>query len=396
MNRRTFLARGAAVTAAGLAPLGADGAARAARAAEAKPAPRSVPRHAAAPGSALPPKADMVRELRLVADHWIATHTDPGGNNWDNSTFMSGLMALYRLTLDQRYLSYVRGWAVKWNYGLSDGSTTRNADLQCAGQAYLDLYDTAPDDATIKAIETCVHSMTYIDQVNKNDDWSWVDALHMAMPNFARLGALRGDSDYYAKLHRLYTHTKSAEGGPGLYDPASGLWYRDKRFLPGGIQSPNGKPVQWSRGNGWAAAAHTKILKALPAGQADVPEYRAALAHLVTAVAHVQRPDGFWNVNLTDPQDYPGPETSGTAFFVYGTAYAIGAGLVDRTTHLAVAARAWNGLVSTAVHPDGTLGYVQNTGDQPSSSQPVTYNSTTNFGVGGFLLGGTELSRFAQ
>lgn len=56
-------------------------------------------------------------------------------------------------------------------------------------------------------------------------------------------------------------------------------------------------------------------------------------------------------------------------------------------------ARAWNGLVSTAVHPDGFLGYVQNVGDRPESSQPVTYDSTANFGVGAFLLAGTELAR---
>ncbi len=58
-------------------------------------------------------------------------------------------------------------------------------------------------------------------------------------------------------------------------------------------------------------------------------------------------------------------------------------------------ARAWNGLVSTAVHPDGFLGYVQNVGDRPESSQPVTYDSTANFGVGAFLLAGTKFARLA-
>ncbi|XES01220.1 glycoside hydrolase family 88 protein [Streptomyces sp. S1D4-11] len=58
-------------------------------------------------------------------------------------------------------------------------------------------------------------------------------------------------------------------------------------------------------------------------------------------------------------------------------------------------ARAWNGLVTTAVHPDGFLGYVQNVGDRPESSQPVTYDSTANFGVGAFLLAGAELARLA-
>jgi hypothetical protein len=52
-------------------------------------------------------------------------------------------------------------------------------------------------------------------------------------------------------------------------------------------------------------------------------------------------------------------------------------------------------MVATAVHPGGVLGYVQKVGDRPDSSQPVTYDSTADFGVGGFLLGGTELAALA-
>ena len=381
MDRRSFLAGGAALAAAGLPALPAA----AAHAASA----------AALPAPTLPSREDMVAVMRRVADQWIGAHPNSGDNEWANSTLMDGLIALYRLTSDATYLNYVTGWAQGHAYGLNGGNSTRDADSQCAGQAYLDLYGIAPAANKIAAIEACLHNMTYVNQVSKNDDWWWVDALHMAMPQFARLGALRGDSGYFDKLYRLYTHTKSAEGGPGLYNPTTGLWYRDKNFLPGGIVSPSGKPVVWSRGNGWAAGAHTKVLKALPAGQANVPEYRATLTRLVTAVAKVQRSDGFWNVNLADPNHFPGPETSGTAFFVHGTAYAIGAGLVDSATYLPVAARAWNGLVVTAVHPDGLLGYVQKVGDRPDSSQPVTYDSTADFGVGGFLLGGTELAALA-
>lgn len=382
MERRHFLAGGAAIAAAATGLPALIGPARAAA--------------AAAPSPVLPPRADIVTALRRVADHWIGAHTNPGANSWNNSTFFSGLTALYRLTSDARYLNYARSWGQQNNYALSGGATTRNADNQCAGQVYLDLYDLEPEARKLTAIETCLHRMVYTDQVDKNDDWWWVDALHMAMPSFARLGTLRGDSRYHQKMHSLYLHTKSAEGGPGLYVPARGLWYRDKNFLPGHIVSPAGKPVLWSRGNGWAAGAHVKALKALPATQADTAEYRDVLKRLVTALAPVQRGDGFWNVNLADPAHFPGPETSGTVFFAYAIAYAVSAGLVDRATYLPVAARAWNGLQITAVHPDGVLGYVQKVGDRPDSSQPVTYDSTADFGVGGFLLAGAELARLAS
>ncbi|MEV1008465.1 glycoside hydrolase family 88 protein [Streptomyces sp. NPDC049881] len=361
-------------------------------AAPAVPLVTAAPAHAA-PSPTLPSRAAIVSVLRRVADHWIGAHTDPGDNRWARATFFSGLTTLHRLTGEPRYLAYARRWAERHAYGLNGGVTTRHADNHNAGQAYLDLYEAEPDPAKIAAIEDSLRRMVYTDRPQKNDDWWWDDALHMAMPPFARIGRLRGDTRFWDKLYSLYQHTKRVQGGPGLYAPSQGgLWYRDDRFLPGGILSPNGRPVLWSRGNGWVAAGHVKTLKTLPATAAHVQEYRDTLAQLVRALRPVQRADGFWNVNLADPAHLPGPETSGTAFFAYGTGYAVAAGLVDRATYLPVAARAWNGLVATAVHPDGFLGYVQNVGDRPESSQPVTYESTADFGVGAFLLAGTELA----
>ncbi|MFF2065380.1 glycoside hydrolase family 88 protein [Streptomyces sp. NPDC058200] len=380
MDRRHLLAGGAALAATASVLPGLAGPATAAP---------------AAPSPQLPSRAAIISVLRRVADHWIGAHSNSGDNGWANATFFSGLLALHRLTGDTRYLGYARGWAEKHAYGLMGGVSTRHADNHCAGQAYLDLYEIEPEEQKLTAIEASLRRMVYTDQPAKNDDWWWDDALHMAMPPFARIGALRGDPQYWEKLYSLYHHTKQVRGGPGLYDAGSGLWYRDDRFLPGKITSPSGKPVLWSRGNGWVAGGHTKTLKVLPAGERHVAEYRDTLTRLVTATAAVQRTDGFWNVNLADSSHLPGPETSGTAFFAYGTAYAISAGLVTGAAFLPVAARAWNGLVTTAVHPDGFLGYVQKVGDRPESSQPITYDSTADFAVGAFLLAGTELAGLA-
>ncbi|WP_432584658.1 glycoside hydrolase family 88 protein [Streptomyces sp. HD1123-B1] len=380
MNRRHLLANAVALAATSVVLSNAD-------------ATASVQRP---PATRLPSPNDIAQVLHRVADHWVGTHADSGDNKWANATFFSGLLALQRMTKNLRYLRYAHEWAEKHDYGLNAGSTTRHADNQCVGQVYLDLYEIDPRGHKIEALETCLHRMVYDDRPAKDDDWWWVDALHMAMPPFARLGRLRGDRRYEEKLYRLYQHTKRSEGGPGLYHRDTGLWYRDKRFLPGHITSPSGKPVFWSRGNGWAAAGHVKTLKALPADAPHVPEYREALTRLVKAVAQRQRRDGFWNVNLGDPEHLPGPETSGTAFFVYATAYAIRTGLVDRATFLPTVARAWHGLVTTAVHRNGFLGYVQGVGDRPEHSQPVTKDTTADFGVGAFLLAGTEVARLAR
>lgn len=371
MKRRHFLSLGTAVLAAPALP---------SVTASAAPAP---------PSDLLPSRAQIVGLVRRVADQWISTHPESGDNGWARATFFSGLMAAHRLTGERRYLDYTRSWAKRHAYGIREGVTTRHADNHNAIQAYLDLYDLEPSANKLSAATETLSRMV---ASSKIDDWWWDDALHMAMPPFARIGRLRNDPAYWTKLYQLYNHTKRTRG---LYVASSGLWYRDERFLPGKIVSPNGKPVLWSRGNGWVAAGHVKTLKALPATQQNVAEYRSTLAQLVGALRPIQRSDGFWNVNLADPQHLPGPETSGTAFFTYATAYAIKTGLVTASGYQAVAARAWNGVAATAVHPNGFLGYVQKVGDRPESSQPVNYNSTADFGVGAFLLAGSELANLA-
>ncbi|MDX6258386.1 MAG: hypothetical protein QOH84_74 [Kribbellaceae bacterium] len=373
MKRRHFLSLGTAVMAA-----------------PALPSVTATAASAAPPSDVLPARAQIVGLVRRVADQWIATHPDSGDNGWARATFFSGLMAAYKLTNEKRYLDYTRSWAEKHSYGIMGGVTTRHADNHTAIQPYLDLYEIEPSANKLTAATDTLSRMV---ASSKIDDWWWDDALHMAMPPFARIGKLRGDPAYWTKLSQLYQDTKTRRG---LYVASSGLWYRDDRFLPGKIVSPNGKPVLWSRGNGWVAAAHVKTLKTLPTTEQNVAEYRSTLTQLVGALKPVQRSDGFWNVNLADPQHLPGPETSGTAFFTYATAYAIKSGLVTASGYQSVAARGWNGMVATAVHPDGSLGYVQKVGDRPESSQPITYDSTADFGVGGFLLAGSELAGLAR
>ncbi len=375
------------------------------RAAAALPLAAALPRPANAVGAAaevsaadvLPSRAAVTGAVRLVNDHWIGTHPDPGDNLWARSTYAGGNLAAYRLTGEPRYLAYAKSWAEKHSYGLAGGVTTRHADHHNAGQAYLDLYELLGGAEKIAAIEASLHRMVHTDQPAKHDDWWWTDALHMAMPPMARIGALRGDTTYWVKMYAMYNHTKRVRGG-GLYDYAHELWYRDSGWSPGGDGrlSPNGRPVFWSRGNGWAFAAHAKVLAVLPADDKRAPEYRWNMQGVSRGLLASQRPDGFWNPSLGDPAHLPGKESSGTALFCFGLAFAIRTGVIDRAAYLPVLARGWNALVRDAVHPDGRLGWVQGVGDRPESNQPVGYESTADFGVGAFLLAGSEVARLTD
>ncbi|WP_045316206.1 glycoside hydrolase family 88 protein [Lentzea aerocolonigenes] len=305
---------------------------------------------------------------RAAADYWIRTQS-LGGNDWQDATLHSGVMALYKATKDAKYRDYSLSWANRHNFGLKSSSGNPHfADHQAAGQAYLDLYEDNPEPrrkaAIVKEIDATIAT-------GKVDYWWWVDALHMAMPIFARLNK----ADYGDRLYR-WTRQR-------LWN--DGLWWRDGKFV--------NKNIYWSRGNGWAIAALAKTIDALPQSSPYRASYLQDFQKMASAIAKVQRGDGFWNVNLGDPNNYPGPETSGTAFFTYGLAWGVRSGHLSATTYRPVAMKAWDGMLRTALQSNGRLGYVQGMGSQPSDHQPINRNDTANFGVGAFLLASSEVAK---
>ncbi|MBN2697974.1 MAG: glycoside hydrolase family 88 protein [Bacteroidales bacterium] len=338
----------------------------------------------------LPEKSEIISAMRLVNGFWMQGHPDPGNNQWARAAYFTGNMDFYKIYPKEAYLDYAGLWATNNNWSLNGGVTTRNADNQTAGQVYIDLYllDTAGNDYKISQISECIGRMV---NSTKSDDWWWIDALYMAMPVFTRLGILLNDEDYFLKMDTLYRDTKYRRG---LYNGETGLWYRDESFDPP-YTTPNGKDCYWSRGNGWVFAAHARVLQLLPESHLTRDEYVETFRKMAGALKERQRGDGFWDVSLDDPDDFGGPETSGTAFFTYGMAWGINNGFLDSASYYPVVVSAWNGLTSVAVHEDGFLGYVQGVGSSPASSQPVTFETTADFGVGAFLLAGSEVVKLA-
>jgi unsaturated rhamnogalacturonyl hydrolase len=337
----------------------------------------------------LPTKDQVYAKMKLINDYWINTHSDPGNNQWQRAAYMVGNMSMYSLQKEQKYYDYALDWSIQNNWALNGGATTRHADNQGAGSTYIDLYKIAPADYKIQDITTSISGMV---NSTKVDDWWWIDAQFMAMPQFTKLGLHYNDTRYFDKMYALYYDCKTRRG---LYDTTANLWYRDGAFVYPQFTTPNGKKSFWSRGNGWVFAAHARVLDILPTSDPHYQEYLTTFKNMAAALKSVQRTDGFWNVSLYDPQDYPGPETSGTGFFTFGLAWGINKGHLDRATYEPVVAKAWNGIMTTAVKSDGFVGYIQGVGKEPASSQPVTSTSNFDFGVGAVLLAGSEVYKLA-
>jgi unsaturated rhamnogalacturonyl hydrolase len=282
-------------------------------------------------------------------------------------------------------LSYAQAWASAHSYSLVNGNTTRDANYQAAGEVYVRLYQLSGTASDLTNITADVKSI-----VNSSSakDWTWVDALNMAMPVFAELGQINNSTAYSAKMFSEYNYTKTSLGGPGLYNTTEHLWSRDATFL--------NTNIYWSRGNAWAFVALAKVLETLPTNDPHYSDYLSTFQAMAAKLITLQQSDGFWYANLLNPSQYPTPETSGTSGFTYGLAWGINAGALSSATYLPAVTKAWNGMVATAVHSNGFLGYVQGQGTQPSSSQPTTYNSTADFGVGLFLEAGNQVAKLAS
>lgn len=353
----------------------------------------------------LPPPRLMKKKatlaaLRLANKYFMQQWPDPGkptfvkkerpSNLWTRAVYYEGLMALYSIDKKKAWYKYAVQWGESHKWGLWGGTQVRNADNQCCGQTYIDLYLIDRKEERIRDIKACMDNMMASQKI---DDWWWIDALQMAMPVFVKLGVLYNDTSYFSRMYDMYAYTKYRHGDNGLYNPVDHLWWRDKDFDPP-YTEPNGEDCYWSRGNGWVVAALVRTLAELPPSDPHYAEYLQDYKDLLEALLPLQRADGFWNASLHDPENYGGKELTGTSLFVYGMAWGINNNIIDRETYLPVVIKAWNALVKDCVHPDGKLGWVQSTGKEPKDGQPVTYDKVPDFedyGLGCFLLGGSEV-----
>ena len=355
----------------------------------------------------LPSGNNVLEPLRLANQYFMNAWLDPGktiitnrerpANIWTRAVYYEGLMALYGIDKQQKYYDYAVLWGEKHRWGLRSGSSTRNADDQACGQTYIDLYlaDNQQHPERIKDVRASIDIMV---NSEKKDDWNWIDALQMAMPVFTRLGVVYNDTSYFRKMYDLYSYAKHSHGANGLYNPADKLWWRDADFDPP-YKEPNGKDCYWSRGNGWVVAALVRTLSMLPKTDPHYHEYLQDYTDMCAALIPLQRADGFWNVSLHDPAHFGGKESSGTALFIYGFAWGVNNGYLDKKTYQPIIVKAWNAMVKEAVHRDGFLGYVQGTGKEPKDGQPVSYTSRPDFqdyGLGCFLLAGSEVYKMRK
>jgi rhamnogalacturonyl hydrolase YesR len=196
---------------------------------------------------------------------------------------------------------------------------------------------------------------------------------------------ITGKKEYLKFMDKEYRYTHKY-----LYSKEHHLFFRDDEYFD--KKEKNGQPVFWGRGNGWVMAGLPIIIQELPDDFKNKKFYEKLYVEMAQKIASLQDENGYWHASLLDPDSYPHPETSSTGFFTYSLAWGVNNGYLDKTTYQPIVEKGWKALVK-AVYPNGKLGWVQPIGADP---QHTTEEMTAVYGVGAFLLTGTEMLKMQK
>ena len=342
----------------------------------------------------LPPGTNKILAvMQRVADWQLAHPSAHKTTDWTQGAGYDGFMALAGISGNAKYRDAMLAMGETNNWQL--GTRKYHADDQCVGQTYAELYFLYRDPKMIapmrEKFDWILANPSSVTNLAFNQPhgaatelWSWCDSLFMGPPSWIRLYAATDDERYMDFAVTNWWRTTDF-----LYDPTEHLFYRDSTFF--NKREANGQKVFWSRGNGWVIAGIVRMLQYLPMNSPDRQRFEQLFKDMSAKILACQQPDGLWHSSLLDPGSYPLKETSGSGFFTYALAWGINQGLLDRATYEPAVLKAW-AAVNGCVNAEGKLTSVQPVGSDPKKFDP---DSTEVYGVGAFLLAGSEVYRMA-
>ncbi len=304
--------------------------------------------------------------------------------NWKRSTFYTGLMAFYSVTRDNELLTKAEYWAGKHGYRPGTDWFYPPNKLACT-QTYLEIYFITKNEGIIRNTREYMDSEIAENKSAFKQGWDYIDALYVGAPPYAMMSKAMEDEKYVDYMNKTFWEVTDS-----LWDKDDKLFYRD--LAARNLKSKNGKKVLWSRGNGWAIASIPRILNYLPAENEYYEKYISLLKTMAESLAKRQGEDGFWRSNLADSNEFPMPESSGTAFFTYALAWGINNGILNKEQYLPVVKKAWKALYND-VDEDGKVLWGQTVNHRPAI---IRKDDSGEYVSGAFLLAGSEVLKLLK
>lgn len=309
-------------------------------------------------------------------------------NNWIRGTYYAGVMACYFATKDETFLKQSDALcnSLKWTLPtLPPVHPASGANLLTVGQTMLQSYMAKPETRKIRGVINHVNNTTLRTPSGNPRSWyyeegrRYVDGLFTGPPTLAMLYSITKDEKYLNWMDSMFWDVYGK-----LFNTDTNLFYRDKRFFP---SNNNGENIVWSRGNGWAIAGIARILEYTPASHGNYKRYEEVLKSMAAALKECQSEEGFWYPNLANPDYAKFKETSGTSFFIYGLAYGINNGILDKEIYVPVVKKAWKS-VTDEISKKGKVQWGQLVGDRPVN---LSKDDSHEYVTGTFLLAASEM-----
>ena len=326
---------------------------------------------------------DLARAMKLVADWQLSRLPAQAQYDWTFAALYAGYMGVPDAVAGDQYKRAMKEIAAKLQW--SPGPRVEHADDQAVGQMYMEQYFIHKDKEMMGPMRDRLDQEIVTPDDPGKPLWWWCDALFMAPPVFADMAKATGDGKYLRFMDREWDITTSL-----LYDQNKHLYSRDAAWLD--KHEKNGEKIFWSRGNGWVMGGIVRVLQQLPKDSPLRSKYVALLKQMAAEMLAIQSKDGLWRPGLLDADSYPLPEISGSAFITYALAWGVNERILDRKTYWPAVEKAWAGML-THVYADGRLGCIQPVGAAPGE---FTESSSYVYGVGAYLLAGSEIYRTAR
>src|SRR5438876_3196083 len=220
-------------------------------------------------------KRDVSAAISKVAD-WQLKRAEPNfSQDWTFAALYAGFMAMPPDVDGARYQDAMLSMAK--NFAWQPGPRVPHADDHAIGQTYLQLYFKDHDPAMLAPIRQRMDTVMQLPDNPEKPLWWWCDALFMAPPVLAELYKATGDRAYLDFMDHEWSITSAK-----LYSPENHLFFRDAGYI--GKQESNGKPVFWSRGNGWVLAGLARVLTYMPSDYPSRDRYVAQFREMAAAI----------------------------------------------------------------------------------------------------------------
>ena len=336
---------------------------------------------------------EVKKVMQKVADWQIAHYNDLYSDakkphhplDWTNGALYVGMVKWAAMADDNKYYDWLKEIGEKHEWKLHERKY--HADDHTVGQMYIELYRKYKDEKMIAPTKAQFDFIMYHPAQTSlkwrtpyhQSRWNWCDALFMSPPVWAKLYNITKEKKYLDFMIKEYKATTDF-----LFDKNESLYYRDESFMG---KLDNGTKIFWSRGNGWVFAGLTNIMNELDPQSKEYNYFLKIYKKMAKKLVQIQTSEGHWAMSLLGQQFYPTPETSGSSFYVYGLAWGINNGILDKASYLPSVQKGWNAVVGH-VTEDGMLGYVQPIGAAPGKAWA---NKTEVYGTGAFLSAGSEV-----